>query len=114
MAFASFRRIFHPTREERIHDLKQIIELHERAKGKCSTCEYHIPPTSPGFITDFGSCMHGEEVYNKKDYGFSEIECPFYKEDSIDTIQKELESLEAQTKPDDFEQFILNRFERKV
>lgn len=77
----SFRRIFHPTKEERIEDLKTVLKLHKDNLYHCSTCANHFLTDMPGFVTDYGSCCLNSPIFAEKVCGLREIECPFYVED---------------------------------
>ena len=50
--FASFRKIFKPTIDERIDFLKGIITLHKNAIGRYCTCTQQMESTMPGCVTD--------------------------------------------------------------
>lgn len=94
-----------------------MIHLHEASIGECATCEQHIPATEPGFVIDFGSCKKFKKFFQQKACGLRKIDCPDYAEISIEDLKKELSELKTEHTSDKnrtpFEQFILNRFERK-
>ena len=121
MSFHSFRRIFCPTLEERINDLKLIIRLHEESIGTCFTCEHHISSSTPGFVMDYGSCVFSdtrllERLSNETKYVEIHL-CPLYNERSIDDVREKLAKLEREVSSannrESFEDFVLTRFGRK-
>lgn len=78
------RRIFCPTEEEQLEDLKQHLMLHEKLKVKkgCSTCEYCMHVRNyPGFVTaEECECTAGLECDTVL---FSVENCPKWKEKII-------------------------------
>lgn len=98
--FASFRRIFKPTKEEQIQDLELILRLHSEQIGKCSTCENYIPTEMPGFVTDYGRCKARSPVFDHKvaTYGDPEPECSLYLEstDYIDDVKERISKLKGE------------------
>ena len=75
------RRIFCPTEEEQLEDLKQYLTLHEKLKVKkgCSTCEHCIHVRNyPGFVTaEECECTAGLECDTVL---FSVENCPKWQE----------------------------------
>lgn len=61
-----FQRIFHPTPEQEIADLRKSLEIRKRAidEHHCSTCISWTPPRDnlPGFVEDHGDCDYGRTV----------------------------------------------------
>lgn len=110
--FASFRKVFKPTIDERIDFLKGIITLHKNAIGKCCTCTHHIESIMPGFVTDYGRCEKKCKHFPSKVCGLKEIECSEYEEVSLEKEYKELEKLQNEHE-DTFSSFIMSRFERR-
>ena len=82
MSFCSFRRIFHPTKEERIRDLELLIRLHEKSIGQCSTCINHEESLMPEFVTDYGECKKKAPWFVAKVVppDGKALSCPFYEE----------------------------------
>lgn len=62
------RRIFNPTKEEKIEDYERIIEIHKEHYGDCCTCAYYNPPPAdlPGYITDYGNCELDVYIFAEK------------------------------------------------
>lgn len=73
------RRTFCPSKEEEI----ELIELHRKHIGDCSTCLSHIPTDAPGFVTDYGDCLVKSPIFLHKVCGMTEEGCPLYTENAI-------------------------------
>ena len=94
---SSFRKVFHPTKEEQIESTEMLIKLHEDQLNHCSTCVFHIPTDMPGFVTDYGDCRVNSPIFAEKVCGLKEIKCPYYAEDvaGINRLEKILEDLKG-------------------
>ena len=85
------QRIFNPTAEEEIQDLRRLARLHIDQIGHCSTCKYYIASTEPGFVTDYGSCAKKNHLFPDKVCGLADVKCMMYEENTeklMDIIQK--------------------------
>ena len=90
--FVSFNKIFNPTIDEQIEQIKKIIELRRKHIGHCVTCVHYVHPGSTGIVEDFGFCKLNFSLFSKKICGLSIDKCPNYKEE-FENIKKLKEKL---------------------
>lgn len=61
-----FQRVFNPTPEQELDDLRKALEIRKRAIDghHCSTCIFWTPPPDnlPDFVEDHGNCDYGRTV----------------------------------------------------
>ena len=61
-----FERVFNPTPEQELADLRKALEVRKWAidERHCSTCVFWTPPPDnlPGFVEDHGYCYYGYTV----------------------------------------------------
>lgn len=103
MSFCSFRRIFQPTKEERIKDLELLIRLHEKHIGCCSTCIHHEGSHMPGFVTDYGECKKDAPWFVVKVAPLDNeaLCCPFYEENTeyVELLKQQIKLLNIEYPP---------------
>ena len=90
------RRIFSPTSEEEIKDLNQILGIHKKQIGECSTCVHYKRSDLPGYWTDYGSCKAKSPHFLEKVTHFK-VPCSSYQEDirGVEKIKRKVKELEA-------------------
>lgn len=76
-----FNRVFLPTKEQQIEDLKKCIEMHNSLIGDCVTCVHYTPSDLRGFVTDYGNCSVDEEVFMEKIFDQENAVCNHYEHD---------------------------------
>lgn len=96
------RRIFNPTKEERIKDLRILIELHKKNFGNCCTCVNHEGSIMPGFVTDYGECLKNASWFTRKVLdGNNEFPCSFYEENTehVQNLEHQIKLLSTEYPP---------------
>ena len=89
------RRIFNPTKEEKIEDYERIIQIHKEHIDECCTCKYYNPPPAdlPGYITDYGNCELDMYFFAVKVCGLRGSRCDCY-EENIEFVEHFTELIE--------------------
>ncbi len=94
----SLRRIFRPTKEERLSYLKRLLQLHREQIGFCSTC-VHLDPGTTFSPDNHGECEVDEPIFARKACEIWTAEpCPQYVESTALVHEIELEIQRIQKK----------------
>lgn len=97
-----FRKIFQPTKEERIKTYEHLLELQKKYHGRCCSCKNYEGSNERGFVTDYGKCKVNCGLFTKKVIAKENIDCKSYVEDveNVKMIKESIKKLKGEKNED--------------
>lgn len=95
-----FNKIFNPTVDEQIKQYEQLLTLHNKHIGYCSTCVHYKPSQMPGFVEDYGECDLVLPSFPMKVISQKSTDCLYYKENTaqVEKLKEKIETLKKEEK----------------